>query len=105
MTATTTLVLGGGFGGISAANTLRRLLPGEHPIALVDSTSHFHIGAGKTWIMLGERLGDISRPRTELLDPGVLSSKHIVGLDLSNPVATDKERCAGTGRSRRCDSR
>jgi len=94
MTATTTLVLGGGFGGISAANTLRRLLPGEHSIAVVDSTSHFHIGAGKTWIMLGERTyGEISRPRTELLDPGVrFIEASIVGLDLSKrTVATDKE--------------
>jgi len=94
MTATTTLILGGGFGGISAANTLRRLLPGEHSIAVVDSTSHFHIGAGKTWIMLGERTyGEISRPRTELLDPGVrFIEANVVGLDLSKrTVATQKE--------------
>lgn len=94
MTATTTLILGGGFGGISAANTLRRLLPGEHAITVIDSASHFHIGAGKTWIMLGERTGEeISRPRSELLDPGVrFIQANIVGLDLSQrAVTTDKE--------------
>ncbi len=94
MTATTTLILGGGFGGISAANALRRLLPGEHPITVIDGSSRFHIGAGKTWIMLGERTYEqISRPRTELLDPGVRSIEaNIVGLDLSKrTVTTEKE--------------
>ena len=94
MTATTTLILGGGFGGISAANSLRRLLPGEHSITVIDGSSRFHIGAGKTWIMLGERTGEeISRPRSELLDPGVrFIQANIVGLDLSQrTVATDKE--------------
>jgi NADH dehydrogenase FAD-containing subunit len=32
MNATTTVVLGGGFGGIARANTLRGLLPSEHRI-------------------------------------------------------------------------
>ncbi len=72
MSASTTLILGGGFGGISAANALRRLLPPEHEVAVVDQTSHFYVGAGKTWIALGERTYEqISRPRAELLVPGV----------------------------------
>jgi len=72
MSASTTLILGGGFGGISAANALRRLLPPEHEIAVVDQTSHFYVGAGKTWVALGERTYEqISRPRAELLVPGV----------------------------------
>lgn len=94
MTATTTLILGGGFGGISAANTLRRLLPGEHAITVIDSSSRFYIGAGKTWIMLGDRTyEEVSRPRTELLDPGVrFLEANIAGLDLSQrTVATDRE--------------
>ena len=94
MTTTTTLILGGGFGGISAANSLRRLLPVEHPITVIDSSSHFHIGAGKTWIMLGERTyEEISRPRTELLDADVrFIEANIVGLDLSKrTVTTQKE--------------
>ena len=43
MTATTTLILGGGFGGISAANSLRRLLPQEHQIIVIDKSTHFHV--------------------------------------------------------------
>jgi sulfide:quinone oxidoreductase len=72
MSATTTVILGGGFGGISAANALRGLLPDEHDIVVVDESARFHVGAGKTWIMLGERTYDqISRPREALLAPGV----------------------------------
>lgn len=72
MAATTTLVLGGGFGGISAANTLRRLVPPEHRIVVVDKSSHFHVGAGKTWIMLGRStLEQISQSRAALLAPGI----------------------------------
>lgn len=55
MNTTTTLILGGGFGGIVTANTLRGLLPAEHKIILIDKKSTFSIGATKTWIMLGER--------------------------------------------------
>lgn len=66
------LILGGGFGGIAAANTLRRLLPAEHAITLVDQSPRFHIGACNSWIMLGERTyQEVSRERTALLEPGV----------------------------------
>jgi len=72
VSGTTTMILGGGFGGLSTANTLRRLLPDEHDILVVDEFPRFHVGAGKTWVMLGERTYDqISRPREELLAPGV----------------------------------
>jgi len=72
MSATTTVILGGGFGGIAAANTLRPLLPAEHDIVVIDESARFHAGAGKTWVMLGERTYDqISRPRVSLLAPGV----------------------------------
>ena len=72
MSATTTMILGGGFGGISTANTLRGLLPAEHEIFVIDESPRFVVGAGKTWIMLGERTYDqISRPRESLFVPGV----------------------------------
>jgi sulfide:quinone oxidoreductase len=72
MSARTTVILGGGFGGIAAANALRRLLPAEHAITVVDESARFHVGAGKTWIMLGERTYEqISQDRTVLLAPGI----------------------------------
>lgn len=91
MTATSTLILGGGFGGISAANTLRRLLSPEHAITVVDQSERFYVGAGKTWIMLGERsFEQISQARRALLDPGVdLAEAEVLGIDLANrTVAT-----------------
>jgi sulfide:quinone oxidoreductase len=72
MSAKTTVILGGGFGGIAAANSLRRRLPPEHAITVVDESARFHVGAGKTWIMLGERTYEqISQERTLLLAPGI----------------------------------
>jgi sulfide:quinone oxidoreductase len=46
------LTLGGGFGGIAAAHTLRRLLQPEDEIVLVDRRPHFMVGFRKTWVML-----------------------------------------------------
>lgn len=67
-----TLILGGGFGGLAAANTLRRLLPAEHVITVIDASARFHVGAGKPWVMLGERTStEISAPRETLLEPGI----------------------------------
>ncbi len=69
---TTTLILGGGFGGIVTANTLRELLPAEHKIILIDKNSTFHIGATKTWIMLGERTPEqVTRNLSALSSRGI----------------------------------
>jgi sulfide:quinone oxidoreductase len=71
MARSTTVVLGAGPGGISAANTLRSLLPGEHEIVVVDKSPHYHVGAGQTWIVLGKRTArEISAQRQNLLAPG-----------------------------------
>ena len=94
MTATTTMILGGGFGGIAAANTLRTLVPAEHEIVLVDRTSSFHVGAGKTWVMLGERtLEQISKPREKLLERGIRClHADVLSLDLErHVVVTDTQ--------------
>jgi len=51
----TTLIVGGGTGGIVAASTLRGLLPSNHRVVLLERQPDFHMGATKTWVMLGER--------------------------------------------------
>ena len=78
------LILCGGFGGIATANTLRRLLPAAHAITVIDESSRFHIGAGKPWVMLGERTStDISAERVLLFEPGVeFLQAQISSLDL-----------------------
>jgi len=89
MSTTKTLILGGGFGGIAAANTLRGLLGPEHAITVIDKSARFYVGAGKTWIMLGERsFEQISQDRRALLDPGVaFVEAEVAGLDLANRSA------------------
>ena len=92
MSATTTVILGGGFGGIAAANSLRRLLALEHEIVVIDESPRFHVGAGKTWIMLGERTYDhVSQARTALLVPGV----RFVEARVQNIALSDRRVSAG----------
>ena len=97
MSTQTTVVLGGGFGGLAAANTLRRLAPKDHGIVVVDRTPRFYVGAGKTWIMLGERTFEqISQARAALLDTGVrFLQADVMAIDLANrKVATSGETLA-----------
>jgi sulfide:quinone oxidoreductase len=93
MSATTTVILGGGFGGIAAANALRQLVPAEHEIVVVDESPRFHVGAGKTWIMLGEYTYDqISQSRVALLAPGV----RFVEAKVQNIALSDRAVSLGT---------
>jgi sulfide:quinone oxidoreductase len=97
MSTQTTVVLGGGFGGLAAANALRRLAPKDHGIVVVDRTPRFYVGAGKTWIMLGERTFEqISQARAALLDTGVrFLQADVMAIDLANrKVATSGETLA-----------
>ena len=56
---TRTVILGGGFGGITAARILRKLVPDPaHEIVVVDRSPSFIVGAAKTWVMLGESTSD-----------------------------------------------
>ncbi len=68
----TTLILGGGFGGLAASRTLRARLGNEHRIVLVDRSPDFIVGAAKTWVMLGERSAEeVTARRERLLPAGV----------------------------------
>ena len=70
--STRTLVLGGGFGGISAAIELKRLLGDDHEVVLVDRNPDFRMGLRKLWVLVG--LGTVaegSRPRALLAEHGI----------------------------------
>jgi sulfide:quinone oxidoreductase len=68
----TTIILGGGFGGIACARALRVQAPADHRIVVVDRAPLFFVGATKTWLALGEkRADDITRPRASLLPAGI----------------------------------
>lgn len=80
---TTTLVLGGGFGGLALTRALRARLPNEHRIVLVDRAPDFVVGAARTWVMLGDRRAeDVSVPRARLVPDGVtLLAAGVLGID------------------------
>ena len=55
MTGKTVLILGGGVGGLATANELRRLLPQEHRIVLVERNPDHFFAPSFLWLMTGER--------------------------------------------------
>jgi sulfide:quinone oxidoreductase len=69
----TVLILGGGFGGISTALTLRGLLPAADKIILVDRRTHFMVGFRNTWAMLElAPLEEGMRPLSALSKRGIV---------------------------------
>jgi sulfide:quinone oxidoreductase len=70
--AESVLILGGGVGGVAAANALRRLLPRQHRIVLVDREQDFTLAASYLWVMTGARTPQqISRPLERLRRKGI----------------------------------
>ncbi len=49
------LILGGGLGGLMTAGHLRRLLPREHDIVVVEQKETFSLCMSNLWLMTGER--------------------------------------------------
>jgi len=47
------VILGGGFGGITAALELRHALSSEHQVTLVDRRGDFMMGLRKLWVLIG----------------------------------------------------
>jgi len=67
MTGKKVLILGGGFGGLAAAQHLRRLLPPEHRIAVVEKKSTFYLNAFNMQLISGE-MKDQREGQRELSD-------------------------------------
>ncbi len=68
----TVLVLGGGIGGITAANRLRKLLDRRHRVVLVSREAEFSFAASYLWIMTGDRNPkQITRPLHRLKRRGI----------------------------------
>lgn len=68
----TVVIAGGGAGGIVTANQLRRKLPLEHRIVLVDRSAEHAFAPSFLWLMTGDRKPrDIRRPLARLLEKGV----------------------------------
>ena len=69
-----TLVLGAGFGGLTVATELRRLLGDQCEVVLVDRREHFLMGLRKLWALVGiGTLADGMRSRERLSEASDLS--------------------------------
>jgi len=68
----TILVLGGGIGGISAATRLRRRLPANHHVILIEREICHVYPPSLLWLMVGRRDAEaISRPLAVLAERGI----------------------------------
>lgn len=68
----TILILGGGVGGLVTANRLRKSLPREHRVVLVEREGTFVFAPSFLWLLTGDRTAeDISRPLAPLARKGI----------------------------------
>lgn len=79
----TVLVLGGGIGGMVAANEIRRQLPSAHRVVLVEKNAQHAFAPSFLWLMTGDREpNQVRRPLAGLLRRGVeLVQAEVVGID------------------------
>ena len=81
-----TVVLGGGIGGLVAARELRRRLPADHRVVLVDRAAEHLYQPSLLWQMVGERRpSQFSRPLNRLRRKGIeFRNTEAQTLDLDN---------------------
>ncbi len=80
------LILGGGFGGLAAADALRKGLNSEHKITLVDRQPLFFMGLTKLWVLDGRRqVGEGPGNRTLLAKRGIdFLEGEVTAINLAN---------------------
>ncbi len=97
MAGKTIVVLGGGVGGLVAANRLRKLLPREHRVVLVDRNVWHSFAPAYTAVMLGAKVAaqisrDLRRLNRKRID---FIADEIIAIDLSrSTVHLDGEELA-----------
>jgi len=85
MARKTVAILGGGVGGLVAANRLRKLLSREHRIVLIDRSVWHSLALAYAAVMLGQKVaGRISGDLRRLNRKGIeFTAAEITGIDLS----------------------
>lgn len=81
------LILGGGFGGLSAANKIRsHLLPSQAKITILDKKDWFMVGFAKLWIIEGKRTFEDSANSLKTLPEKEINfiKEEITGIDMEN---------------------
>lgn len=72
MRSKTIVILGGGIGGMVAANELRRQLSPDHRVVVVEKTAYHAFAPSFLWLMTGDREPDqVRRPIASLLRRGI----------------------------------
>ncbi len=93
MDRNTIVVLGGGIGGLVAANELRRWLADRHRVVLVEKNRDFVFAPSLLWLMVGSRRPEqITKELSRLVHPGVeLVQAEVREIDAAGgKVATSK---------------
>lgn len=90
------LILGGGVGGQVVANELRRRLPAEHRVTLIERDTRHAFAPSFLWVMTGDRQPhQVTRDLRELVRPGVdVVKAEIRRIDLANQRVETHESLA-----------
>jgi sulfide:quinone oxidoreductase len=95
--AKTILILGGGAGGQVVANELRRLLPTEHRIIVIERNRRHAFAPSFLWVMTGDRRSEqVTRDLRQLVHPAVeVIEADVRAIDLANRrVQLDRDAIA-----------
>ena len=94
MAGKTVLILGAGTGGLVAAHRLRRMLPRQHRVILIDRAPFYSFAPSYTWVMLGKRdTRRISRDLRSLAKKGIeFVMGEVRAIDPANKRVTVSER-------------
>ena len=90
--STNILILGGGFGGLAAANELRQNLPTEIKITVIDKKDYFMMDLVKLWTLNGTREFEFSKkPLQTITKKGIdFVNEELVKIEPKNKTVTTK---------------
>lgn len=94
MSGKTIVVLGGGVGGIVAANKLRLRLQSQHNIILIEKNPEHAFAPSFLWLMIGDRKAEkITKPVSRLIRTGIeVVHAAVTGIDIPNRSITTTAR-------------